>query len=260
MNKDNTRAYLKRIGYDGPLDPTAETLRGLHRAHLLSVPFENLDIHLGRGIVLEEAAFCEKIVQSRRGGFCYELNGAFCGLLRALGFTVSMLSAGVAGKDGGFGPEFDHMTLHVKLEESWLADVGFGDGFVDPLLLEGPGDQDQPRGTFRIESDGMYRILYRSTHGGAWEPQYRFTLQPHQLAEYREMCLYHQSSPRSSFTQGRIVTLATPHGRVTVSKTRLITTDFDGSRSERELSTEAEYQQVLMDLFGIRLDREMERG
>jgi N-hydroxyarylamine O-acetyltransferase len=164
-----------------------------------------------------------------------------------------MLSAGVARKDGGFGPEFDHMALHVKLEESWLADVGFGDGFVDPLLLENHSEQNQPCGAFRIESDGMQRILSRSTRGGAWEPQYRFTLKPHQLGDYREMCHYHQSSPLTSFTQGRIVTLATPHGRVTVSRMHLITTDFDGSRRERELSTEAEYRQILEDLFGIRL-------
>ncbi len=255
MQNSSIPAYLQRIGYSGPLDPTPETLRELHKAHILSVPFENLDIHLGRLIVLDEAAFLEKIVRNHRGGFCYELNGAFAGLLKALGFAVSMLSAGVARKEGGFGPEFDHMALLVKLEESWLVDIGFGDGFIEPLLLEKPGDQQQECGTFRIESDGVHRVLIRSTRGGPWRPQYRFTLQPRQLDDYREMCLYHQSSPGSSFTQGRIVTLATPHGRVTVSERRLITTDSEGGRTERELATEAEYRQVLMDLFAIRLDQ-----
>ncbi len=253
MQDSSIPAYLQRIGYSGPLDPTPETLRELHKAHILSVPFENLDIHLGRLIVLDEAALFEKIVRHRRGGFCYELNGAFSGLLKRLGFAVSMLSAGVARKEGGFGPEFDHMALLAELEEIWLVDVGFGDGFMEPLLLEKPGDQQQECGTFRIEPDGIHRVLTRSTRGGAWQPQYRFTLQPRQVDDYREMSLYHQSSPRSSFTQGRIVTLATPHGRVTLSGMRLITTDSEGRRTERELATEVEYRQVLMDLFGIRL-------
>src|SRR6185295_18386444 len=98
----NTDAYLKRINYTGPLNPSAETLRNLHLAHLLAVPFENLDIHLGRPIVLEDAALFDKIVERRRGGFCYELNGLFCWLLRELGFEASKLSAGVANTEGGF--------------------------------------------------------------------------------------------------------------------------------------------------------------
>ena len=130
MTRGDLGAYLDRIGYTGTPDATIETLRALHVAHLLSVPFENLDIHLGRTIVLDESHLFEKIVRQRRGGFCYELNGLFAGMLRALGFRVTMLSAGVARKSGGFGPEFDHMTLTVDVgEEQWLADVGFGDGF-----------------------------------------------------------------------------------------------------------------------------------
>ena len=122
-------AYLKRINYRGPLAPTAETLRRLQVAHLLSVPFENLSIHTGEPIVLDDDALFEKIVVRRRGGFCYELNGLFAALLRALGFHVEMLSAGVVSQAGEFGPEFDHMTLLVSLAERWLADVGFGDSF-----------------------------------------------------------------------------------------------------------------------------------
>src|SRR5829696_2117836 len=121
----NIEAYLKRINYNGPLEPTAETLRALQVAHLLSVPFENLSIHAGEPIVLDEETLFTKIVGTRRGGFCYECNGLFAGLLRALGFEVAMLAAGVARPDGTFGPEFDHMTLIVTLEDRWLVDVGF---------------------------------------------------------------------------------------------------------------------------------------
>jgi N-acetyltransferase len=110
--------------YAGLNAPTPETLREIHRAHLFTVPFENLDIHLGRKIVCDEDSFLHKIVNERRGGFCYELNGAFAAFLRALGFQVTLLSARVARSDGSDSPEFDHLTLRVDLDESWLVDVG----------------------------------------------------------------------------------------------------------------------------------------
>ena len=128
----DVKAYLERIDYRGPLAPTAETLRALHVSHLLAVPFENLSIHASEPIVLEDEALFAKIVGRKRGGFCYEDNGLFAALLRALGFEVSMLSAEVANAEGGFSPPFAHMTLLVTLECRWLADVGFGDSFVEP--------------------------------------------------------------------------------------------------------------------------------
>ena len=103
-------AYLRRIGYCGSPRPTIGTLRALHVAHLATVPFENLSIHLGEPIVLDVEALFEKIVTRRRGGFCYELNGLFGAMLQALGFDATMLSAVVIGASGEFGPEFDHMT------------------------------------------------------------------------------------------------------------------------------------------------------
>ncbi len=109
-------AYLLRIGYQGSLEPSIETLRGLQRAHLFSVPFENLDIHLKREIRLDENAFFEKIVKHRRGGFCYELNGLFSRLLQQLGFQVTLLSARVT-ENGKIGQEFDHLVLLVQLEQ-----------------------------------------------------------------------------------------------------------------------------------------------
>jgi N-hydroxyarylamine O-acetyltransferase len=93
-------AYFVRIAYRGPTEPTTETLRAIHHAHLLAVPFENLDIPLERKILLDENAILHKIVDQRRGGFCYELNSAFAALLRALGFTTTLLSARVARDTG----------------------------------------------------------------------------------------------------------------------------------------------------------------
>ena len=99
----SSEAYLNRINYHGSLEPNAETLRDLQVAHLLAVPFENLSIHSGEPIVLEDEALFEKVVQRRRGGFCYELNGLFAWLLRNLGFKVEMLSAGVANPKESLG-------------------------------------------------------------------------------------------------------------------------------------------------------------
>ena len=164
--------YLKRINYSGSLEPTADTLRALQVAHLKTVPFENLSIHANEPIVLEDDALFDKIVRRRRGGYCYEANGLFTALLRALGFEVAMLAAGVAKKDGGFGPQFDHMTLIVTLEERWLSDVGFGDSFVEPLLLDSRDEQVQGTRAFRIVDDDDHLILMRRNDGSAWEPQF----------------------------------------------------------------------------------------
>ncbi|HEX8146136.1 MAG TPA: arylamine N-acetyltransferase [Pyrinomonadaceae bacterium] len=244
-------AYLERIGYRGPLAPTAETLRRLHVAHLLAVPFENLSIHAGETVVLDDESLFDKVVARGRGGFCYELNGLFAALLRGLGFRVEMLSAEVAKRGGGFGPEFDHMALLVTLEERWLADVGFGDSFVEPLLLDERAEQAQGARAFRIEEDGGGRlVLSMKDAGGGWEPQYRFGLEPHAFEDYAGMCRFHQTSPESHFTRGRVCSRLTPEGRVTLSGSRLITTR-GGERVERELQGEAEYAAALLEHFGI---------
>lgn len=252
----NVQAYLDRLKFDriqygGPLDPTAETLRALQVAHLRAVPFENLSIHAGQPIVLDVEALFDKVVVRRRGGFCYELNGLFAALLRALGFTVTQLSAGVARRDGTFGPDFDHMALLVTLEERWLVDVGFGDSFLEPVRLDERGEQFQGDRAYRIDEDGDHLLLLqRQGADGPWEPQYRFTLQPRELPDYAGMCHYHQTSPQSHFTQKRVCSLATPDERVTLSDLRLITTR-GGVRQERMLSSEEEHAATLRELFGV---------
>lgn len=245
----NVAAYLQRIDYHGPTAPTAETLRGLHGAHMLAAPFENLDIHLGREIVLDDERIYTKIVERRRGGFCYELNGAFAGLLRALGFKVTMLAAGVAREDGSFGPLFDHLALAVDLDVRWLADVGFGDSFREPLRLDDEGEQSQAFGAYRIRRDGDERTV-EQRKGETWLPQYRFTLRPYEFGDYAEMCRYHQTSPASHFTQKRICSLATADGRVTLTDSRMIIRKGD-ERQERELADESEVTTVLRDQFGV---------
>jgi N-hydroxyarylamine O-acetyltransferase len=238
------------MAYTGPLDLSPATLNALHLAHLYAVPFENLDIHLRRQLSLDQAALFDKVVTRRRGGFCSELNGLFCALLRELGFRVTMLSAEVARQSGGFSPAFDHLALLVDLDEPWLADVGFGNGFRLPLRLNEPAGQPQGDSAYLITPDGDYRVLLRRDSSGDWTPQYRFTLQPRALADFTERCNFHQTSPESHFTQGRICTLARPEGRITLSGMRLIETTPAG-RVESDLTSEAEYAFTLRARFGV---------
>jgi N-hydroxyarylamine O-acetyltransferase len=245
----NVPAYLERIGCGQPLDPSAEALRSLHRAHLFTVPFENLDIHLGRKIVCDEARILRKIVNERRGGFCYELNGAFAALLRTLGFRVTLLSARVAREDGSYGPEFDHLTIRVDLKEPWLADVGFGEGFLEPLRLDPGMEQAQGGRIYRLTriDDGFVLEVMAE---GKWKKEYAFTLHPRELSDFAGMCHYHQTSPESHFTRHRICSLATPEGRVTLSDEKLIETR-GSSRQEKLLSGDQECRVKLRERFGV---------
>ncbi|GHC21767.1 acetyltransferase [Kushneria pakistanensis] len=245
------KRYLARMNYHGSLAPTAETLKALQLAHLMAVPFENLSVHAGEPIVLDDEALFTKIVEHRRGGFCYEANGLFAALLRTLGFEVAMLSAEVAQQDNDFGAPFDHMTLMVTLEQRWLVDVGFGDSFREPLRLDEPGEQGQHGRAYRIDHDGPYRVLMQQKGDENWKAQYRFTLKPHEYGDYAGMCRYHQTSPQSPFTGARLCTRATEGGRITLSERRLITTFLEGGKRERTLADEKAYAAALREHFGI---------
>ncbi len=246
----NVPAYLRRIRYTGPITATLETLRSIHRAHLETVPFENLDISLKRRIVLDQDRFLHKIVDENRGGFCYELNGALAALLREMGYHVTLLSARAPHKDGSPSPEFDHLALRVDLDDPWLVDVGFGECFLEPLLLKPGIEQKQDQGTFRIKEDGSSLSVERQQPDGSWKTEYLFTLMPRQLDDFADMCHYHQTSPESHFTQKRLCTLATRRGRITLSDMKLIVTE-NGNRQESTLGSEEEWRKVLKRNFEI---------
>lgn len=242
-------AYLDRIGAPPPARPDVAALRDLQVRHLRTVPFENLSIHLGEEIVLESAALVDKVVRRRRGGFCYELNGAFAALLTALGYRVTLLAARVFGDDR-VGPLFDHLALRVDADAPWLVDVGFGRFSHYPLRLDVPGDQVDPDGTFRI---------VRSRHGDLdvlcdGQPRYRLEARPRDLADFEPTCWWHRTSPRSHFTRSLTCSRLTGAGRLTLSDRRLIRTGPDG-RSEVTLASDAEVLDAYRDHFGIVLDR-----
>jgi N-hydroxyarylamine O-acetyltransferase len=249
----DTQSYLKRIGYRGSVRPSIDVLRRLHVRHLLSVPFENLDIHLSRPIILDQELFYNKIVRDRRGGYCYELNGCFAWLLRELGFRVSMLSARVAGKNGGFSPDLDHMTLLVRLKEPWLVDVGFGDSFTEPKRLDSSGSQLDNRELYRIAKKNREWVLSRWDEIGLWNPQYSFKLRARKLADFNTRNRYQQSSPKSHFTQGRLISKLTPRGRVTLSDRKFVVTS-GGRREENPVKNSKQFDRLLERYFHLSFD------
>ncbi len=247
----NTGEYLSRIGIAAnDLEADAETLRILQRHHLLHVPFENLDIHWKRPIVIDTDGFYRKIVEEKRGGFCYELNGLFNELLKELGFQTRLLSARVF--DGtGHGPEFDHATIIVPIgEDEYLADVGFGDFAAEPLRYSLGVEQQGAAGTFLIRKfdDEYFEIAKKD--GDGWESEFIFKDISHDLSEFSEMCDFQQYSPESHFTKGKVCSIMTENGRKTLTDSKFIVTE-NRVKTETGIQSDDEFNRVLKAEFGI---------
>jgi N-hydroxyarylamine O-acetyltransferase len=221
---------------------------------MLHVPFENLDIALKRPILLNEEALWNKIILQGRGGFCYELNGLFARLLQEIGFDVTYLNARVYNREGELGIDFDHLALLVHIPGQpgrWLADVGFGDSFNEPLSFEGPELQEQGRRAYRLEAMQGGHATWQRNYGGSWERHYFFDHQSRRFPEeYESACTYHQTSPQSSFTRGSIISRATPQGRVSLEDGWLIITK-NGLRTERAVTSRDQYNALLEQYFRI---------
>jgi len=282
MNPTQVDAYLRRLGVQHPAWPTVEVLRELHLRHLQTVPFENLSIHLGEEIVLEEERLVDKVVGARRGGFCYELNGAFGALLGALGFDVTLLAGRVYGDEGRLGIPYDHLALRVRTVDGgeWLADVGFGAHSHYPLAFGARGEQEDPGGTFRIVEAGPDAAGVRSGDGAVkagvragaktgvagvdeaadldvvmgGRSQYRLEARPRVLGDFVAGAWWHSTSPASHFTQSLVCSKVTEDGgRITLSGRTFKVTGVDGAREERELETDEEVLEVYRERFGIEL-------
>ncbi len=268
MNSAQVDAYLRRLGVEHPAWPTVDALRELHLRHLQTVPFENLSIHLGEEIVLEEKRLLDKVVGARRGGFCYELNGSFGALLAALGYDVALLAARVYGEEGRLGIPYDHLALRVRTVDGgdWLADVGFGAHSHLPLAFGDRGEQQDPGGTFRIVEAEPDAAGVRGGHGTAeaadldvfrgGTPQYRLEVRPRVLGDFVVSAWWHSTSPVSHFTRSLVCSRVTEDGgRITLSGRTLTATAADGTREVRELETDEEVLGVYRERFGIELDR-----
>jgi N-hydroxyarylamine O-acetyltransferase len=249
----NTEKYLRRIGIEiSDITANVESLNFLQKQHLLNVPFENLDIHWKRPILLDTARFYKKIVEEKRGGFCYELNGLFCELLNKVGFPSRMVSARAATADGDFSAEYDHMAILTRIDgEDFLVDVGFGAFAAEPLRLVSDAAQTDETGEFLIKkrADGYFEVVKKD--GESWKSEYIFKASAHDLAEFAEMCNYHQTSPESHFTRGKVCSLMLAGGgRKTLTDKKFIETR-NGAKSETEIASEEEFNALLAREFQI---------
>ncbi len=250
--KIDVERYLRRIAYEAPSLPSLDYLKHLHKNHLLTIPFENLDIHWNKEITLEIDKIYRKIVISRRGGFCYELNGLFHALLLNLGFDCHLISCRVYNEEGVESAEFDHMAILVELNgETYLADVGFGDLFLEPKKLSVNQMLVDYNKYFRFlrDTNGDYILSY-STDASDFKKQYIFSTRKRQFIEFMSRCHWQQTSKDSHFTARKMCSIATTEGRFTLTDDKLVET-VRGAKKETALLNADDFNSKLYELFGI---------
>ncbi|MEU1943346.1 arylamine N-acetyltransferase [Streptomyces sp. NPDC020125] len=259
-------AYLARVGWTGERRPapTVETLRAVHRAHLTSIPFENLEPILGSAPSLALPDLEAKLVRGRRGGYCYEHNTLLTAALTALGFGVTGLSGRVrVGAAPGAVRPRTHMLLLVEIpgeERRYVADVGFGS--IGSLLEAVPlvADTEFHDGTRRHRyvrepyPGGLEDLwVFQAFLDGTWQDQYAFTREPCDPSDYGVVNWYVATSPRSPFQHSLYVQRAALDRHLSLSGRTLVETGSDGTRKERQLADNDEVLGVLAADFGIDL-------
>jgi N-hydroxyarylamine O-acetyltransferase len=246
-------AYLARIGHAGPVARDLATLIALHRAHVTTIPYDTLEIQLGRGKALAEDAFVEALVHRRRGGWCYEMNGLLTRVLRDLGFAVTRVAGAVARESLGDAAAGNHLVGLVDLDRRWVVDVGLMDGPLEPFPLEARRWSEGPL-EFRLERlpDGWWRF-HNHAHGLA--RSFDFTEEPRDLAWYQGMCSALQTQDASPFVQYAFASLRTEHGFRALRDA----THFDlanGEMKKRDVTDANEYRALLAGILGIDLGNE----
>lgn len=255
----NVAAYFKRIGYDGPREVTYETLRSLHTLHTQTFPFENINPLLRRPIPLDVEALQRKMVQGRRGGYCFEQNLLFQHALQALGFTVVGLGARVlSGATPDRLPAQTHMLLRITIGEvDYLADTGFGSmTLTEPVRLEPDTVQQTSHERRRIVAveDGASsgdEFLMEAGIRDEWRPLFRFSLHPRQLSDYEMANFYVANRPGSHFKDGLSAARPTDEGRYGLRNNELAVHDLVGNTERTILTQATELQDALRDLFLI---------
>lgn len=245
-------ACLKRINYQGAREPSLETLAELQLAFVRAVPFENLDIHLDRVIELAPEKIYRKIVEDRRGGFCYECNSLFYELLVAIGFEVSYLAAAMQLVTS-MKRDFEHMALLVQIGNvEYLVDVGNGQSCLQPLALGEAQIVSWENIEYRVDEHGERFALYFRAQGEDWKPRYTFSTKACDLEDYAELCHLNQTLPTALFTQNTIVTIARENGRVNLVGRELEVIQL-GQGEKSQLASNEDYKLALQDHFDIHL-------
>ncbi len=243
-------AYLKRIQYSGKRSATAETLRQLHHAHTAHIPFENLDILLGKSIRLDLKSLQAKMVRDRRGGYCFEQNALLAAVLERLGFVVTRLAARVRFGTTEIRPR-THMALKVEADgKSWLADVGFGGwGLLDPIALADGEESKQGLWSFRLRREDEQWVL-SCPQCPVSADQFSFNLEPQLPIDYEPPNHFCSTWPQSSFVQLITAQMPAENVRTILRGDQLSTADASGNRIEK-IEGDSAVLEVLRERFGL---------
>ena len=254
FQKMNVKQYLHRIDLDQIPFPDLASLFLLQKNHLLNIPFENLDILMGRKIILDEKKMFKKVITNKRGGFCHELNGLFFLLLEKLGYKVKRISAQVYGSKKVFGKPYDHTAIIVELDKvEYLVDVGFGKFAFQPLRFDLEAVQSDGYNSFRIKKlNHRFHVVEFKFDKKDWQYGYKFTKKHREVSEYIPMCDWLQTSPDSSFTQRKRITIPTKNGgRITLAD-EVLKISKGKKVTEKVVKNEKEFNQYLEKYFGIK--------
>lgn len=246
-------AYCARINYIGSREVSATTLKGLHYAHVHNVPFENLDIHLGKALSLAPADLFAKIVTRNRGGYCYEVNSFFAMILGAIGFRVQCLLARVLYGLSNFRPRSHQLLLVTVDNEPWIADVGFGSCCLrEPLRLTPGVVNEQGPDSFRLRTEAGANYILEAVLAGRWQDLYSFTLEPFELVDYEPFNYWNSTSPYVRWTQQKVCTIPTKEGRVVAVDMEFKIHSRENTQTIRA-KTHEEYLRLLREYFGLEI-------
>jgi len=247
-------AYFARVGYTGSREPSLATLNALMAAHTRAIPFENLDVLLGRPIALEAPALVQKLVHDRRGGYCFEQNGLFLLVLEALGFRAAPLSARPrVQRLRDDTPPRTHLFLRVEIDgESWLADVGVGGlSLTSAIRLATDVEQETPHEPRRLVREGA-RLFHQVRLGAEWADVCEFTLEEMPLIDRQLANWFTSTHPQSNFRSRLFVARAERGGvRLGLLNDELTVRQADGRAETRRLASPEELLAVLAERFGL---------
>jgi N-hydroxyarylamine O-acetyltransferase len=245
--------YLERIGFKGVAAPDLATLSALHRLHIEAIPFENLDVLLGRRIDMSEAAVERKIVEDRRGGYCFEQNTLFRGVLNALGFqTAAFLGRIRRNVAADVRTPLTHMVLRVTIDGTpWLADVGFGSlGTPTPVRLDIDTEQETPLEPRRIRRQDR-TLFHQARLGDEWVDLYEFTLDEPAPMDFELGNWFSCTHPKANFVNNLVVTRVSGTSRLLINNREFIVRHLDGASEKRDIGSHDELIDLLAARYGL---------
>lgn len=250
-------AYFRRIGYGGGRAPDLATLAAIIGHHAAAIPFEAIDVLIGRGVDIAPDAVFDKLVTRGRGGYCFEQNGLLRQVLAALGFSVEARLARVLWmRPAGVAPARPtHMVLTVRIDgRNYLADAGFGNGTpTAPLAFDLTGAQATPLETFRLRPDGDSHVLEMELDGG-WAPVYEILPDLPEPAEFAEANLFTSTHPESRFRRDLMLARATAEARFLLLANRLTVRPPGGAPETRLLEGAEAIEHALETVFGLSIE------